>query len=354
MSKTILIINAGNTSTKVGLYTDGKEDDVHVIRHSDSELAGFDTINDQKEFRESLVMEYLNSRGVSVDQLAAIAARGGILKPMESGTYLVNEVMIRDLIESRRGAHASHLSAQIGFSLAQQRNINCYIVDPITVDEFSPIARISGHRLFSREMRTHALNMKAVARRFALESRRSYENLNLIVVHLGTGVSISVHHGGRMIDAVDPSQEGAFSLDRAGGLPILQVARKVTDEGMTYKAFSRMVFGEGGVYSYLNTKNFQEVSQRFQDGDKTSEEIVNAMAYQIAKEIGALATVVSGELDAILFTGGMAFQAYFTEMIQKRVSFIAPVHIFPGEDEIQALAEGVFRVLRGEEAARPY
>ena len=354
MAETILIINTGNTSTKVGLYTDGREDDVHVIRHSDADLAGFDTINNQKEFRESLVLGYLNSRGIPVDRLAAIGARGGILKPMESGTYLVNEAMIRDLIEARRGAHASHLSAQIGYSLAQQRKINCYIVDPITVDEFTSIARISGHRLFSREMRTHALNMKAVARRFASELRRPYTELSLIVVHLGTGVSVSVHQGGRMIDAVDPSQEGAFSLDRAGGLPILQVAKKITDENLTYKAFSRMVFGEGGMYSYLKTKNFQEVSQRLQDGDQSAEEIVQAMAYQIAKEIGALSTVVSGKLDAILFTGGMAYQEYFTDLIKGRVDFIAPVHIYPGEDEIQALAEGVFRVLRGEEAARPY
>ncbi|MBN1196304.1 MAG: butyrate kinase [Candidatus Aminicenantes bacterium] len=354
MPETVLIINTGNTSTKVGLYTDGKADDVTVIRHDDAELARFALVNDQKEFRQSLVLDYLKSRNLDAGSLAAVAARGGILRPMESGTYLVNEAMIRDLIEARRGFHASHLSAQIGYSIAQKGNIKCYIVDPITVDEFDPVARVSGHQAFSREMRTHALNLKAVAKRFAREIGRPYTDLNLVVVHLGTGVSVSVHHQGRMVDAMDPCQEGAFSLDRAGGLPILQVARHITENRMEYDAFSRMVFGEGGVYSYLNTRDFKQVTRRFHENDGAAVEIVHALVYQIAKEVGALSTVVYGKLDAILLTGGMAYQEYFTDLIKRRVAFLAPVHCYPGEDEIQALAEGVFRILNREEKALQY
>ncbi|HDP95888.1 MAG TPA: butyrate kinase [Candidatus Aminicenantes bacterium] len=354
MPKTILIINTGNTSTKVGLYTDGMLDDATVIRHDDAELARFTGINDQKEFRESLVLDYLKSHQLDAGVLAAVAARGGILRPMESGTYLVDETMIRDLIEARRGLHASHLSAQIGYSIAQKGGIDCYIVDPITVDEFDPVARISGHQAFSREMRTHALNLKAVAKRFAKETLRRYTDLNLVVVHLGTGVSISMHHKGRMVDAMDPCQEGAFSLDRAGGLPILQVARYITKNRMEYDAFSRMVFGEGGVYSYLETRDFKQVTKRFHEHDEAAVKIVHALVYQIAKEVGALSTVVCGALDAILLTGGMAYQEYFTDLIKQRVRFLAPVHCYPGEDEIQALAEGVFRILNNEERALKY
>lgn len=354
MAQIVLIINTGNTSTKVGLYVDGRQNNVHTIRHSDADLAQFSAINDQKGFRESLVLDYLKTQGLSPNQLAAVAARGGILRPLASGTYLVNEAMIRDLIEAKRGAHASHLSAQIGYSIAQKGEVNCYIVDPITVDEFDPVARISGHRLFTRVMRTHALNMKAVAHRFAVENQRRYETLNLVVVHLGTGVSMSVHHGGRMVDAVDPSQEGAFSLDRAGGLPILQVARYITENKISFADFSSMVFGKGGVFSYLGTRDFQLVAKHYKEGDADAVEIVNALAYQIAKEVGALSTVVCGNLDAILLTGGMAHQEFFTDLITQRISFIAPVHRYPGEDELQALSEGVFRILNGEEEARQY
>ena len=354
MSAKILIINAGNTSTKLGLYRGNLPIHTAVIRHTDQDLAGFSTINSQKEFRESLVVQWLAEKGIDSSKLTAIGARGGILRPLRSGTYLVNELMIKDLIESLRGAHASHLSAQIGYSIAQKAGINCYIVDPITVDEFTPIARMTGHRLFVREMRTHALNMKAVARRYADEVQKEYADLSLIVVHLGTGVSVSIHRNGRMIDAVDPSQEGAFSLDRAGGLPILQVARYMDENQTSFQDFSRMVFGKGGVFSYLNTRDFQKVMQMYHEKDKEAILVVEAMAYQIAKEIGALATVARGAVDAILMTGGMAHVALFTEMITQRVSFIAPVHCYPGEDEIQALAEGVLRVLNGEETVGRY
>ena len=283
-----------------------------------------------------------------------MAARGGLLKPLASGTYFVNRPMIDDLIEARKGSHASNLAAQIGYSIAAKLGIPCYIVDPVSVDEAEPLARYSGHRLFSRVMLTHALNMKAVAKRFCREKNLDYQQVTLLVIHLGTGNSLSIHKNGRMIDAVNPSEEGAFSADRSGGLPILQVARHICENNLSYKAFEKMVFGSGGLFSYLGSKDFLKIKDKYLQGDAETMEVVQAMAYQVAKEAGALSTVVNGRVDAILLTGGIAFNEFFTELISQRIQFIAPVHIYAGEDEMQALAEGVIRVLNGEEAAQTY
>lgn len=350
----ILVINPGNTSTKVAVYQEEKSLCVESIKHSDVELGRFADINSQRGFREELVCSWLEQKGYSFSDFQAVAARGGLLKPLASGTYRVNETMIGDLIDARQGMHASNLAAQIGFSIAGRMGVPCFIVDPVSVDESQPLARYTGHRQFQRIMLTHALNMKAVAKRFAREQGKPYDSLALLVIHLGTGVSLSIHSGGRMIDAVNPSEEGAFSMDRSGGLPILQLARYIIENKTTYKDFYKMVFGEGGMYSYLGTKDFMSISERYKQGEAEVREVVQAMAYQIAKETGALSTVVSGNVDAILITGGMAFNEFFTDMIGERVNFIAPVHIYPGEDEMQALAEGVVRVLNGEEQGMSY
>ena len=354
MDGLILVVNTGNTSTKIGIYKGEEPVFVEAIRHSDEELATFKDINDQQEFRETLILDFLADKNINIRNLAAVSARGGLLRPLESGTYLVNDRVIADLVEAKRGMHASHLSAQIGYSIGAKAGVNCYTVDPVSVDEFEPVARFSGHKLFERIMLTHALNMKAVAKRYARENGFKYVDLNLIVVHLGTGISISLHRGGRMIDVMNPSEEGAFSIDRSGGLPILQVARYIIDNKLTYKEFSKTVFGNGGMYSYLKTKEFLKVLDKYNEGDSETIEVVRAMAYQIAKEIGALAAAASGNVDQILFTGGMANSDLFVNLIGDRVEFIAPVSRYPGEDEIRALAEGVCRVMAGEETARNY
>lgn len=354
MNELILVINTGNTSTKVGLYQGEKEIFVENIRHSDEELALFKEINDQKDFREKVVLDFLKSKNVNIKDLTVVAARGGLLRPLESGTYQAIDRMIEDLIKAERGVHSSHLSAQIGASIAQAAGISCYVVDPVSVDEFEPLARYSGHKLFEREMLTHALNMKAIAKRHARENKLDYKKLVLIVVHLGTGISVSIHKNGKMIDAINPTEEGCFSMDRCGGLPILKVARYIIDNKLDYKTFSKIVFGDGGVYSYLKTKDFKKVSDMYRSGDPEAVNVVNAMAYQIAKEVGAQATINYGKIDAILITGGMAFEGYFVDLIKERIAFLAPVIVYPGEDEIRALAEGTLRVLRGEEAPGMY
>ncbi|MCP5106452.1 MAG: butyrate kinase [bacterium] len=354
MGDLILVINTGNTSTKVGLYEDDKEVFVENIKHSDEELAPFEDINSQREFREKVVFDFLEQKNVDLHDLSAVAARGGLLRPLESGTYQAIDKMVHDLIESPRGAHASHLSAQIGDTIAKAAGITCYVVDPVSVDEMQPIARVSGHKLFEREMLTHALNMKAVAKRHAKENKLDYNELVLIVIHLGTGISISIHKGGRMVDAINPSEEGCFSLDRSGSLPILQVARYIIENKLDYKTFRKMVFGNGGVASYLNTKDFMKIEEMYKKGDEETVKVVDAMAYQVAKEVGALSTVNFGKIDSILITGGMAHAEFFVNMITERIEYLAPVELYPGEDEMRALAEGTNRVLKNEETPGMY
>jgi len=350
----ILVINPGNTSTKVAVYDGLTPLCVESIKHTDEELSHFPDINSQKDFRENLVGEFLLSKGIDPAAIRAVAARGGLLKPLDSGTYIVDQRMVDDLVEAKKGSHASNLAAQIGYSLAAKLGITCYIVDPVSVDEAEPLARYSGHPLFSRVMLTHALNMKAVAKRYCREKGLAYPQVTLLVIHLGTGNSLSLHKNGRMIDAVNPSEEGAFSADRSGGLPILQVARHICDQNLKYKDFEKMVFGSSGLFAYLGSKDFLKIKDKYLEGEARTMEVVQAMAYQVAKEAGALATVVDGKVDAILITGGIAYNEFFTELISRRIRFIAPVHVFPGEDEMQALAEGVSRVRSGEEAAKTY
>lgn len=350
----ILIINTGNTSTKIGLYEDTKPILVESIKHSDVELYRFDNTNSQKNFREKIILDFLKRKGIETKDLSAVAARGGLLRPLESGTYIVNEKMLNDLIQAPWGYHASHLSAQIGYSIAQSVEIPCYIVDPISVDELEPAGRYSGHKLFKRAMYTHALNLKAVAKKYSKENNLNYNKITLIVIHLGTGVSISIHKNGRMIDAIDPKEEGSFSIDRSGGLPILQIAKYIIENKMEYQTFEKMVFGSGGLYSYLNTKDFMKVESMYKKGDRETINVVNAMAYQIAKEVGALSTVAKGDVHAIIITGGMAHAKFFVDLITERIGFIAPIKLYPGEDEIRALAEGVSRVLNKEESPKIY
>jgi len=357
----ILVINTGNTSTKVGLFETDRPIIVESIRHSQEDLSPFGEINEQLEYRIRAVESWiarqkaiLDGAGAPYPPLSAVSARGGLLKPLASGTYRVCDSMIRDLVKAKRGSHTSNLAAQIGRRIADPLGIPCFIVDPVSVDELCPLARYSGHRLFQRESLIHALNMRRIALRFAAETGRPYETLTLIVVHMGSGVSLSVHHGGRMIDIVNPSEEGPFSPDRSGGLPIRQLVKHVLDNGMGYEDFSKMVFGDGGIYSYLGTRDFAPVADRYRAGEPEVVEVVQAMAYQVSKETAGRAAVVNGAVDAILLTGGMAHAEFLTSLIADRVRFIAPVFLRPGEDEMAALAEGAFRVLAGDEEVRSY
>jgi butyrate kinase len=317
---------------------------------------------DQYEFRLKAVLDLLNSRGIPLSSLSAVVARGGLLRPIASGTYTVNEKMVAEL--TRRDAerqHASGLGAPLADEIAGQTGIPAYIVDPVCVDEFDKVARISGLPEIERKSLSHALNLKAVARRAAGELSRAYSELDFVIVHMGGGISVTAHLHGRMVDvnqALDGT--GPFAPERAGGLPVGDVVRMCFGvhpyDGLdlTYKQMFRKLAGQGGLVAHLGTNNAEEVEARIKAGDAYALLIYEAMAYQISKEIGAMATVLKGKVDAVVLTGGLAHSKMLLVWIRERVSWIAPLLIYPGEDEMLALAQGALRVLRGEERARTY
>ena len=351
----LLVINPGSTSTKIGVYNDDELIFEETIRHSSEELADYERINQQKEFRKNLIIETLRGNGIDTKTFTAIVGRGGLTKPIEIGTYLVNEAMLKDLRLGRMGEHASNLGGLIAHNIALENQIQAYIVDPVVVDELQDVARISGIKEIQRVSIFHALNQKAVARRYASSIDRRYEDLNLIVVHLGGGISVGAHEKGKVIDVANALDgEGPFSPERSGSLPVGDLARLCYSGKYTLDEIFKLIRGRGGLVSYLNTNDARLVSEMIDNGDEYAEKIYHAMAYQVSKEIGAVSTVLKGEVDAIILTGGLAYDHRFTSWIKERVDFIASIHIYPGEDELSALVQGVLRVLRREEEAKEY
>ena len=350
----ILAINPGSTSTKFALYVNESPALVKNIRHSEADLAPFRgrSILEQQQFRAQQIEAALNEAGYDVGDLHAVVGRGGLLPPVASGTYLVNDDMLEALRLARRGEHASNLGAFLAQYLAQQAGAKAYIVDPVSVDEWPSLARLSGSALLERQCLSHALNSKAVAKRYARESGKKYESLRLIVAHLGSGISVSAHAEDRMIDVTTSREEGAFSTERAGGVPAMQLVDLCFSGRYTRDQVETALFREGGLYSYLGTKDLIEVERRMDAGDKKAKLVFAAMACQIAKEIGAMAAVLHGSVDALLLTGGMAFSERLVASLMEYVGWIAPIVQYPGEDELRALVEGSLRVLRGEEEAR--
>jgi butyrate kinase len=292
-----------------------------------------------------------NEGGRGEEHFAAVAGRGGLLPPMQCGTYLVDDAMVEELRLARRGEHACNLGALLALRFATAAGVNAYIVDPVTVDEWQPCARITGSPLVERVCIGHALNTKAVARRYALEQGRPYESLRLIVIHMGSGITVSAHRDGRMIDS-NTIEEGPFGPDRSGGLPVRELIKLCYVGRLAQKEMDRMVFGDGGLFAYLGTRDLREVERRIDAGDAKAAQVFDAMIYQIAKEAGAMAAVLEGRVDALLLTGGMAYADRVVERLQRYLQWIAPIRVYPGEDELQALAEGVFRVLTGQEKAK--
>jgi butyrate kinase len=326
-----------------------------TIRHSSEELAVFATIMDQLDFRQQLIEDWLKEEGFSVQQIAAVVARGGALKPIAGGTYSVNDEMIADLKESRYGRHASNLGASLANAIAGPLAIPAFIVDPVAVDELQPLARYSGLPELPRRSVFHALNQKAVARVAARDLGTKYDQINLIVAHMGGGISVGVHVRGRVIDVNNGLDgEGPLSPERAGTLPVGDLIKLCFSGQYTMDEMYRRAVGRGGLVAYLGTNDVREIEKRIDTGDKEAAEILEAMAYQVAKEIGALVAVVAGDVDAIVLTGGLAYSERFVGWIRKRVESFARVMVYPGEDEMRALVEGALRVLRGEEAPREY
>ncbi len=348
------MINPGSTSTKIAVYEGEKPVHVVNLRHTDEELAPFRgrPILDQLEFRAGVIAGALQAAGIDSAAMQAVVGRGGLLPALASGTYRVNDAMIELLRAAARGEHASNLGAPIAQALAARAGAPAFVVDPVAVDEWEPVARLSGSALFERVCLSHALNSKAVAKRYARECGRPYEALGLVVAHLGSGISVSAHRGGRMVDVTNSREEGAMSTERAGGVPVMEVLKYALSGGRTFKEVETALFREGGLYSYLGTKDLVEVEKRITAGDAQAALVFDALAYQVAKEIGAMATVLHGDVDAVLLTGGMAHSVALVRQLKRAVDWIAPVSVYPGEDELQALAEGALRVLRGEEEAR--
>jgi butyrate kinase len=346
----VLAVNPGSTSTKLAVYEGEKCILQKTIRHSIEEITKYKRIADQFEFRKGVIIDSLIEEGIPVDSIKYIIGRGGLTYPMESGVYLVNNLMLQHSREGVMGEHASNLGPLIADYIALQiPNAKAYIADPVVTDELESIARIAGHPRFSRVSIFHALNQKAIARMHARKIGRSYEELNLLVTHLGGGISVGAHKNGRVIDVNNAlNGEGPFSPERSGTLPVFQLIDICFSGKFSKDQIQRMVVGEGGYVAYLGTNDALDVQEAAEKGDEKAVIIQDALCYQVAKLIGEMAVVLNGKVDGILLTGGLAFNKYLVNFISKKVDFIAPIYVYPGEDELEALAMNALRVARGE------
>jgi butyrate kinase len=350
----LLVINPGSTSTKVAVFRNGENIVQKNLSHSVDELVKYEKITDQYEYRMNAILEWLKEENIDVASLVAVVGRGGLLKPMPSGTYMVTDAMIEDLKIGVQGEHASNLGGIIAKSIADAQGIPSYIVDPVAVDEFPDIARISGLPELPRKSLVHALNVRAVGRRAAKDMGKDLTEVNFVVAHLGGGISIAPLEKGRIVDVNNANDGGPFSPERAGTVPVGALVKLCYSGKYTQAEVKKMTVGKAGLVGYLGTNDARDVIKMIEQGDKKAELVFDAMAYQIAKEIAAMATVLKGKVDAIVLTGGIAYSSLLCEKISRRVQFIAPVKVYPGEDEMLALAEGSMRVLNGEEQAKIY
>ncbi|MBR3307753.1 MAG: butyrate kinase [Lachnospiraceae bacterium] len=351
----LLIINPGSTSTKIGVFDDEQLLFEETLRHSTEEISQFATIVDQKDFRKNIIMDFLASKGVKTEELAAVVGRGGMLKPIPGGTYSVSDALLEDLKIGKQGQHASNLGGILAREIADSVGIPSFIVDPVVVDELQPLARYSGHPELPRTSVFHALNQKAVAKRYAKENGKKYDELNLIVVHMGGGVSVGAHTGGRIVDVFNALDgDGAFSPERTGAVPPGALVKLCFSGKYDEKTIYKMLVGGGGFNAYLGTNDARVVEEKIAAGDDKAKEVYEAFTYQVCKNIGAQSAVLSGKVDQIILTGGIAYSKAAVEAIKSRVSWIAPVTVYPGEDELLALAQGGLRVLNGEEKAMEY
>ena len=355
MSYRILVVNPGSTSTKIGVYEDENLLFDKTLRHSAEELEKFDSIPAQKDWRRKLVMKALEDQGFDVKTLSAVSGRGGLLAPIRGGTYAVSARLVRDCTVGVQGQHASNLGGIIAREIGDQLGIPSFIVDPVVVDELSDVARYAGHPLFHRTSIFHALNQKAVAKRYAKEHGRKYEDLNLIVCHMGGGCSIGAHVHGSVVDTQNALDgDGPFSPERSGSLPTGQLVSLCFSGEYTEPQIRRMLAGGGGMVAYAGTSDMREVAKMAQEGNAKMAELIDAFHYQVGKEIGATAAAMHGKVDQIILTGGIAYGKKTVDAIPDLVGWIAPITVYPGEDELLALAQGALRVLNGEEQVMKY
>lgn len=351
----ILAINPGSTSTKIAVFENEKLLYEKTLRHSSEEIDRYEKIYDQLEFRKDAIERSLKEASLNIYDLDAVVGRGGLLKPIRGGTYEVNDNMIKDLKAGVLGQHASNLGGIIAREIADKASIPSYIVDPVVVDEMEEVARVSGIPEISRISIFHALNQKAIGRRAAKDMNKKYEDCNFLIVHMGGGITVGAHKKGRVIDNTNGLDgEGPFSPERSGGLPVGELTKLCYTDKFNKEEIGKRIKGNGGIVAYLGTNDIREVESMISKGNKKAELIYNAMVYQICKEIGAYSTVLKGEVDAIILTGGIAYSNKIKKMIEESVKFIAPVKSYPGEDEMIALAQGALRVLRMEEKSLSY
>lgn len=353
--KKLLIINPGSTSTKIGIYNDLTEEKSITLSHDTKELEVFPNIFSQYSFRVNAIQNFLKGEGIDIASFDAFVGRGGLLKPISSGTYAVSDALLQDLKAGLGGEHASNLGGILAFELAKAGGKPSFIADPVVVDEMEEIARLSGLPEIQRKSIFHALNQKAVGKRYAKENGLEYKELELIICHLGGGISVGAHSKGKVIDVNNAlNGDGPFSPERSGGLPVGQLVDLCFSGRYNKGELHKLIAGKGGFVAYLGTNDARTVEAMIQEGDDHALLVYEAMAYQVAKEIGACATVLRGKVDAVLLTGGIAYSKRMVSMIRERIDFIGPVHVYPGEDELLALAEAGIRVLSGEEEARIY
>ena len=352
----LLIINPGSTSTKVAVFHDKEQVFKKNIKHSTEEVSKFDKIADQFEFRKDVIMSELKAEGIDLTGLTAVVGRGGLLHPLTSGVYEVNAAMIRDLNEAANGEHACNLGGLIANSIAKEFGVKAYIADPVVVDEMDDVARYSGHPLFPRKSIFHALNQKIIARTHAKAVNRKYEDLNLIGIHLGGGISVAAHKKGRVVDVNNAlNGDGPFTPERSGVLPSGPLMNACFSGKYTKKDIDLMLKGQGGFVAYLGTNDALTVEKEVRAGNKEWEKVYRAMAYQIAKEVGGLAaSAFSMDVDGIFVTGGMAYDKLFCSILNDHLHKIAPVYVYPGEDEMAALAMNGVMALDGEVEAKMY
>lgn len=355
MSIKSLIINPGSTSTKIGVFEDETLLFEETLRHQTEELAGFSSIVDQKDFRKEIILNLLKEKNFDLSSLDVVVGRGGLLKPILSGTYAVSDALLADLIKGVQGEHASNLGGILAREIADSISKPSYIVDPVVVDELMPAARLSGVPELPRISIFHALNQKAVAKRYAKEIGKPYSSLRLIVVHMGGGVSVGAHIDGKVVDVFNALDgDGAFSPERAGAVPCGSLVKMCFSGKYTEKEVYKKLVGNGGFNAYAGTNDMRDLEKRIAEGDENAALLKEAFLLQVAKDIGSMACVLEGKVDQIILTGGIAYSRDVVAQLKQKAGFIAPFTVYGGEDELLALVQGALRVLNGEEEAMAY
>lgn len=356
MQHIILTINPGSTSTKVALFNRNETLLAEkTIRHTKEELSVFKSVGEQKGYRLQLIYAFMEESGYQVREMEAVVGRGGLLKPMPGGTYLVDEEMLDDLRNERFNTHASNLGAVLADELGKRAGVPAYIVDPVVVDEMQELAKISGLKGIQRRSVSHVLNQKAVARDVLALENKDYADSQVIVAHMGGGISVGAHAKGKLVDVVNGLDgEGPYSPERTGALPLYPFAQKMIEDGLTIDQVKQLIAGSGGIQSYLGESDLRRVLERIDAGDVEAKLYLDGMCYQVGKAIGEMATVLKGQAEHVILTGGVAYSSYIVEQIKEAVEWIAPVSVVPGEKEMEALCAGVVRVLTGKEKAKSY